>query len=320
MKPEKVVNKILLSYLGLGAIFGIGVVVENNNIQKALLGTGAIASLACVAGTMISKEDNDSSSDSNGTISDDQLLELRNQEEQLRKSFDEKNAQMQAVETDINSLQNEHNQLLSVISNLNDQKQQLESESQAWDEQIQSKQQELEAVSNQLEINQKQEEALGINITALENEKNILSNEVEQLSSTRERLEEAVSPIEEHTINANFDTSYYPTETAQLEPNLEEAEDVDKESLESVDSNVNPFVSDIAEEPETNQEDSDFEIPSLSDETVEELEPITPDSESPFATEHGSLQESTNNILEEPVADESEGLMDGFSLEEPDAE
>ena len=53
MESAKVVNKILLSSLAFGATFGIGMLVKDDNIQKALIGTGAVGSMACVAGACL---------------------------------------------------------------------------------------------------------------------------------------------------------------------------------------------------------------------------------------------------------------------------
>ena len=325
MKPAKVVNKILLSYLGLGAIFGIGVVVENDNIQKALLGTGVVASLACVAGTMATKNNKDSQGDRDNGLLDDRLSELRIQQEQLQKSFDEKTAQMQAVETNINSLQNEHNQLLSVISNLNEQKQQLENESQAWDDRIQSKKQELETISDRLTVNQKQEEILGHNIATLENQKHILNNEVKQLSSKQQQLEEAISPIEENATDVDVEATYQFTETIQLKPNAEDETSLEhsvsplNETEESIKLDTNPFVSHTSQESEINyesDESSNLEIVDKLIGSFSESEFKTFNSEQSVSTEHIDAPESNSSnefsLEESDNNKESEDLMGEF--------
>ncbi len=126
MESAKVVNKILLSSLAFGATFGIGMLVKDNNIQKALMGTGAVGSMACVAGALVTNNKKDSHDNQDNELSNNRISEIRSQEAQLQQSFNEATAKMQGVEADINSLQTEQNQLLSIISDLNSKKQQLE--------------------------------------------------------------------------------------------------------------------------------------------------------------------------------------------------
>ena len=333
MKPAKVVNKILLSYLGLGAIFGIGVVVENENIQKALLGTGAVASLACVAGTMATKNNQSDRSDENNHLLDDRSSELRIQQEQLQKSLDEKTAQMQTVETDINSLQNEHNQLLSVVSNLNEQKEQLENESRAWDDQIQSKKQELDGTIERLTANQKQEEILGQNIATLENQKHILNNEVEQLSSKQQQLEQAISPIEENIADVNVEATYQFAETIQLKSDAEDETDLENsfsslnETEESIDSDTNPSTSHTSPETEISyegDENSNLEIVDRLVESLSESQVETFKSEQFSSTEPVDALESDSfekfSLETDRANEKSESLITGFADESDSSE
>ena len=120
------------------------------------MGTGAVGSMACVAIALTANGKKDSQKFQNDNVSNIQLSELNSQKSQLEQSLNESTAKMEAVEIEINSLQTEHDQLLSVISNLNYQKEQLESESNSWNEKIYSQKQELEAVSSQFITSQRQ--------------------------------------------------------------------------------------------------------------------------------------------------------------------
>ena len=115
MESAKVVNKILLSYLTLGATFGIGILVKNSNIQKALMGTGAVAAVA-IAST--NKQEDKDKQDRDTSLEESQVTQLRQQEAELQKALDEASSKRQAIDDDINSLQDEQNQLISAISDL----------------------------------------------------------------------------------------------------------------------------------------------------------------------------------------------------------
>ncbi len=127
MKSAKVVNKILLISLAFGSVtFVAGMLAKDENIQKALVGAGAAGSIAGLSGALVTNSKNKSDNNRENELSDSRISEMRKEEAQLQKSFDDATVKMQAVEADINSLQVEHNQLLSIISDLNSQKLQLE--------------------------------------------------------------------------------------------------------------------------------------------------------------------------------------------------
>ncbi|MCC0177408.1 hypothetical protein I4641_10510, partial [Waterburya agarophytonicola K14] len=345
MESAKVVNKILLSYLALGATFGIGILVKDNNVQKALMGTGAAASMACVAGTLVNKSKKNSDNNDNNNLLDSQVPELRSQEAQLQQSCDEKVAKIQAIETDINSLQNEQNQLVTLISDLSDRKEQLETESQNWHQQIQSKQQELDAINSQLTATEKQKEALNSEVHTLENYKQNLHQEVEQLSFKQEQLEQVISPIEESITNSDFEVTPHFNDTIQPESEIEVKQLVNSldeselkafdseletgkkfdESEENLESDVNPFIKNTSEElKNSNKNDSGSEL-ELVDKLIgsfseSELELF--DLEKAEELEHKEEIDSIVNTIEEsPAEEESEDLMGEFISEsEPSQE
>ncbi|MGL4759605.1 MAG: hypothetical protein ACRCXZ_09810, partial [Patescibacteria group bacterium] len=125
----------------------------------------------CVAGALVANKKKDFQNHQDNDSSDIHISELRSQELQLQQSVNETTATMQAIEADINSLQTEQNQLLSIISDLNNQKLQLETEYNNWTEEIQSQKQEIETVKNELVSIQKQEEELNSYISNLETQK-----------------------------------------------------------------------------------------------------------------------------------------------------
>ncbi|MGL6341102.1 MAG: hypothetical protein ACRC80_18430, partial [Waterburya sp.] len=249
MESAKIVNKILLSSLAFGATFGIGMLVTNNeNIKKALMGTGAAGSMACVTGALVANKKKDSQNYQDNDSSDIQISELRSQELQLQQSVNETTAKMQAIEADINSLQTEQNQLLSIISDLNNQKLQLETEYNNWNEEIQSQKQEIETVKNELVSIQKQEEELNSHVSNLETQKQNLELEkdnlqikVEALSFKHEQLEQVIAPIEESLANFDVEAEKYTSNTEQTTLEFES---------ETLNSEV--LTSETADEPEQN--------------------------------------------------------------------
>nr|MDJ0594452.1 hypothetical protein [Pleurocapsa sp. MO_226.B13] len=347
MESAKVVNKILLSSLAFGATFGIGMLVKDDNIQKALMGTGAVGSMACVAGAIVTNNKKDSHNNQDNSLSDSQISELCSQEVQLQQSLNETTAKMQAVEADINSLQNEHDQLLSIISNLSEQKQQLETESDRWNQQIQSKKQQLETendnyhqqiqskkqqletVNTQLSTSQRYQEELNENISTLENQKHDLHKEVEKLSSKQKQLEQVISPIEESVANFDLKTNVESStkiesetesraEVEQLVDSLDESElEVFSTELETEsESDTNPFINDTLEETDTNKDEQNSELKTveklIGSFSESELEMF--DHKSPTEVEHTNQLNTIENIIEEESSEpEVEDLVNSIN-------
>ncbi len=205
MESAKVVNKILLISLAFGSVTFVAGMLAESNIQKALIGTSAAGSMASIAGALVTNsKKNDNQEDK---LSDGQVAQLRDQETQLQQSFDEATEKMQAVETDINSLQTEHNQLLGIISDLNSQKQQLETE-------YDSKKQEIEAVNIDISVLKNRQQNL-------KSENDSLKSKIEELSFKHEQLEQVISPIEESIADVSIEEKQEPFPKTQTDLEVE---------------------------------------------------------------------------------------------------
>ena len=195
MKSAKVVNKILLISLAFGSATFVAGLLAEDETQKALIGTGAVGSMAGVAGALVINKLNSSDSDGEDNLSDNRVSELHSQEAQIKQSFDEATVKMQAVEAEINSLQTEHNQLLSIISDLNGQKQHLETEYDSKKQEIEAANVDVSALNSkkqQLEteyVSKKQEiEIVNTDILTLENRKQDLESQHDILQQKIEEL------------------------------------------------------------------------------------------------------------------------------------
>ena len=235
MESAKIVNKILLSSLAFGVVtLGVGMLVQQDNLKKALMTTGAVGSMTCVAGALFTNGKRSSEDSQVDNLLENRVQELRSQEIQLQQSFNEATAKMQQVEADINSLQTEHNQLLSVISDLNSQKQQLDIHS--------TKEEKLDKFEEDSEL------AVEKLVSSLdESDLEVFNNEQLSTESENKNELELISSKEGIDINDNF--KLY-SESNSFEENSE--------------TEVNPFISSFDTlEPNKFEEDSELQIEQL---------------------------------------------------------
>ncbi|MEM8722780.1 MAG: hypothetical protein AAGE84_26415, partial [Cyanobacteria bacterium P01_G01_bin.39] len=306
MKSAKIVNKILLISLACGsATFVAAMLVGNENFKKALVGFGGTASMAGIAGALIINGKQDQENQSN--------LPIDSQKSELKQSFNEATVKMQAVEADINSLQAEHNQLLSIVSDLNSQKQQLEVE-------YASKKQEIEAASTDISVLEKHKQDL-------ESDHNNLKQEIQELSLKHEQLEQVIAPIEESLVDLEVKDRTKSTTVITSTPELEvdnlidsidasELEVVNNELIASQDSiqeankttnnadeDIDPFASfeessEFADDQDTELEMVDKLIGEFDESELEMFE------QKPSEANENSIQEESDSELDEPT-DES---------------
>ena len=332
MESAKIVNKILLSSLAFGVVtLGVGMLVKEDNLKKALMTTGAVGSMTCVAGALVTNGRRSSEDSQVDNLLENRVQELHNQEIQLQQSFNEATAKMQRVEADINSLQTEHNQLLSVISDLNSQKQQLDIHS----TNIEAQKAELKNINDQLSQAKKQEEELYGNLTnlesrkqELESENNSLQTRVEELYIKEEQLNQIIAPIEQNLTNVeiqgtqeekldNFEEdSELPIE--QLVGSLDESDlevfNNEQLSTESKNNNESELISsqevaginnnlEFYSKSNSFEEDSETEVnPFISSFDSSEPSKFEEDSELPIEKLVGSLDESDLEAFDQQLS------------------
>ena len=119
MESAKVVNKILLSSVAFGVVsFGIGMLINSNQLNQLnkALTTGAIGGVASVAGALVTGSKKNIQEEQTDNSSDNRVRELKTEEISLQQSIADVTSKIQEAETNINSLQTEHNQLLGIIA------------------------------------------------------------------------------------------------------------------------------------------------------------------------------------------------------------
>ncbi|MDJ0692260.1 MAG: hypothetical protein QNJ41_27685, partial [Xenococcaceae cyanobacterium MO_188.B32] len=286
-------NKIILSAVTFGAAsFGIGMLISNNNVGKALA-TGAIGGTASATGALITgvrkKEDNNLPESSLNKIQ-----ELQDREKQLQDSIAEKTTKRDEVEVGINSLQTEHQQLVEEISNLNNQKQKLETEYNTWHTKVQESEQ--------------TQQALNQDLLSLETRKQKLDREQEDLSQSLTSLQEQKQELEATLTTKQIELEQTIGQVSQAQ---QQQEEIEKEhhnlqsQLEELEKQRQQLDRSLATdnvhiESINQQSDRELEglVDRLSEEQIEQFSEETPvdlDLEQPLAE---SEQFTVENELE----------------------
>jgi hypothetical protein len=265
MESPQNINKVLLSSLAFGVVgFGIGMLKT-----PTALATGAIAATASFAGVLVTDRKKTKKEESLDNSSPNQIQELQIEESQLKQSIAEATIKIQEVETNINSLQGEQDQLLGVISDLNSQKQRLEAEYNNRHSQVETISQQQEQLNQalfSLETN-KQELEININNQQKELEKILnqsLQTQIQELEQQSEQLNQITSSTADYgneLTTTEADLLVDPvTESSVLSDDRdrntdsndrEEIEVVSTEEIESLDSETISSLADLESIPES---------------------------------------------------------------------
>ncbi|PSB11540.1 hypothetical protein C7B62_05245 [Pleurocapsa sp. CCALA 161] len=275
MKSAKIVNKILLISLAFGSVTVVAGILLAKENKKALIGLGATASVASIAGMLATSSQKKFNENQEEKQSDNRVTELNSQESILGQSVANEIEETQIPEASVSSFPVEQNQL--------------------WDEPVSDLMNEQLETKHELE--QQNSFALEDHGQDLETKNNYSNSKLENFSVENEVLEQVISPIEEQSFQeTSLESDIFNNELVTAQNSIEEEiEDI----TGNTSANLNPFANsaDLTESSQS-EEVADLEIVNK---LIGTFEPTEIDTSEDFTNE-----DSDELFMEESDLEEAE--------------